>query len=48
MITQRDPGDKSLVDYLYAGDPGDTKKLRNTRAEMPCRVTKVEGNTVHF
>ena len=47
-IAQRDPGDKTLVDYLYAGDPGDTKNLRNMRAEMACRVTKVEGNTVHF
>ena len=48
MIAQRDPGDKTLVDCLYAGDPGDTKNLRSTRAEMACRVTKIEGNTVNF
>ncbi len=48
LIAQRDPGDKTLVDYLYGGDPGDTQNLRNARAEMACRVTQVEGNTLHF
>jgi hypothetical protein len=47
-IAQRDPGDKSLVSELYSGDPGDTRKLRRTQASLVCRVTKVEGNTVHF
>lgn len=48
LISQRDPGDKSLINYLYAGDPGDTKNLKSARAEMVCRVTKVEGGTVYF
>ena len=48
LIAQRDPGDKTLVNYLYGGDPGDTQNLRNARAEMACRVTQVEGNTLHF
>ena len=48
LIAQRDPGDKTLVDYLYGGDPGDTQNLRNARCRMACRVTQVEGNTLHF
>lgn len=38
----------SLYEALYSGDTGDTRKLRGAGTGLVCRVTKVEGNMVHF
>jgi hypothetical protein len=48
QILQRDPGDHSLTSELYSGDPGDTRNLKRTRSSLVCRVTRVQGDTVHF
>lgn len=50
MIEMRDDAGKSLVDYLYAGDAGDTSMLKegSQRARQVLRVTAVEGNVLSF
>ncbi len=48
QILQRDPGDHSLTSELYSGDPGDTENLKRTRSSLICRVTRLQGDTVHF
>ena len=45
FITQRDDGDLSFVSHLYAGDPGDTKKVgARTSVSMLARVVSVQSN----
>ena len=48
-IYQHDNPDNSLAAALYSGDPGNTKNLEgSTRATLVCRVTKIDGDQIHF
>ena len=42
-INQRDPGDKSLINYFFAGQTGDISKLSGVRTAFVSRVTGVDG-----
>lgn len=48
-IRVEDDTENSLATHLYAGDPGDVSELKGTtRAEMTCRVARVEGDRVRL
>jgi hypothetical protein len=42
-ITQEDPGDGSLLQHLYAGQPDATSDLKKVRTRFASRVKAVEG-----
>ncbi len=42
-ILQEDPGDKSLVNHLYAGQSDDVSKITSSRTAFVSRVTSVDG-----
>lgn len=42
-VVVTDPGDKSLINYLYGGQSGDAKKLGWARTPFVSRVTSVDG-----
>lgn len=43
LIEQEDPGDKSLVNHLYQGQPGDVAKIGSARTPFVSKVTAVDG-----
>jgi len=49
-ISVRDDESRSLVAYLYSGDPGNTSKIRpaSHRTSMACRVTAVTPGRIAF
>jgi len=49
QIYQADLPDNSLAEHLYSGDPGNTAKLLGRSwASLVCRITRIEGDRVHF
>jgi len=46
VLTLYDDADKSLVDYLYRGQPGNISGLNNWKVRQVFRVRAVEGNTI--
>ncbi len=46
LLTLRDDDAKSLLHYLYRGQPGDISGLKNWYVEQVFRVVRCEGNTV--
>ncbi len=42
-IRQSDPENKTLLDYLYAGQTGDTAKVTDTHTSFVSKVVRVEG-----
>ncbi|GIX02290.1 MAG: hypothetical protein KatS3mg112_1227 [Thermogutta sp.] len=46
LLTLRDDHAKSLIHYLYRGQPGDISGLRNWYVEQVFRVVRCEGHTV--
>ena len=42
-IVQTDPGDHSLLRYLYGGQPGDTSKIEHRQVSFVSRVTSADG-----
>jgi hypothetical protein len=42
-ITQQDPNDNSLLDYLYAGQSDNVSQIKGARITFVSRVTKVNG-----
>jgi len=45
-IYMEDPGDGSLLNYLYAGQSGDTSKIKKTRCYFVSRVSGVDGSKI--
>jgi hypothetical protein len=46
-VEVRDDADKTLLDYLYTGDPGDTREVKGAiRFGMVSRIARIEGNQV--
>ena len=43
QIIQRDDDEETLVNYLYAGDPGPTGKLRRVSTAFACRIARVDA-----
>ena len=49
QIFESDLPDNSLAGHLYSNDPGDTGKLLGkTKASLVCKITRIDGNRVHF
>ena len=49
ILHLRDDADRTLIDHLYAGDPGDTSKiLKPIETSVVSRVTAVDGDRVTF
>jgi len=49
QIFESDLPDDSLARHLYSDDPGDTGKLLGkTKASLVCKITRIDGNRVHF
>jgi len=47
MVEIHDDGNRTLLDYLYSGDPGDVSKVqKNVKSVMVSRVRSVEGTRV--
>jgi hypothetical protein len=48
-VFQSDTPDNSLAIHLYTGDSGPVQNLKGrTRSSLVCRVTRLEGDRVHF
>jgi len=48
-LREADPGDLSFVNYLYAGDPGNTKNFpKNHSFRYPLKIKSVTGTKVTF
>jgi hypothetical protein len=46
-IEQRDHTDRSFLDFLYSGDPGDTKNITHRfTSKMTSRIESIAGNTI--
>lgn len=48
LISVEEDGQKTLEDYLYSGDPGDTEKMAPARANMRSRVLEIDGNRLRL
>lgn len=48
LVAIQDDSEKTLVDYLYSGDPGDTDKLSPAHASMRARVLEVEDHRIRL
>ena len=49
VVEVTDDKSRSLLNHLYSGDPGDTRKIRgNVRTSMINRITAIHGNKVYL
>jgi len=47
LIALRDDGKRTLLNHIYSGDPGDTRKMtRPITPRMVSRIVSIKGNTV--
>lgn len=48
LIAIEDDEDRTLIDYLYSDDPGDTVKLKPAKADMRSRIVSKEGQRIQL